>query len=263
CEIIISFGLQELLVKLSRHWLEARNQRFGVISPDPQEKMEEIRSIVHDQLSTQWSVPEMAKLGNLSASRFAFLYKKIFDVTPMEDLIRKRIRQASILLSDTSKSIAEIAEESGFEDLQYFYRSFKKRLGTTPKRLRTRNSSASPWKSYDEQRGNLEAVWASSDFHGMIGSNEEGTPFIQAVSGDWSQLGWNRHELTCQPLLDLIHPDDDCLVKKASESVLAGGLLHNLKLRTLCKNGHFLKIEWTGASSGDAFYFSANIAKQI
>ena len=158
-EMIVSLGLQELLIKLSRHCLNERTQSNGNGTLDPLEKLQEIRTIVHDQLGRQWTVPDMAKLGNLSPSRFAFLYKNSFEVSPMEDLIRKRIRQATVLLSDTRKSIAEIAEESGFEDLQYFYRAFKKRIGATPRNLRKRNSTASPWRSYEEERGKLEAIW--------------------------------------------------------------------------------------------------------
>jgi AraC-like DNA-binding protein len=225
--------------------------------------LEEVRAVVHDQLATQWTVPNMAQLCNLSASRFACLYKKSFEVSPMEDLIRQRIRQAAILLSDTNKSIAEIAEESGFEDLQYFYRAFKKRIGTTPKGLRKRNSSSSPWRSYDEERGKLEAVWASSDFHGMIGIDDKKVPFIQAVSGDWSKLGWDRQELTDRPLLDFLHPGDEALIEKASKTVAEGGLLRDLHLLTLCKNGSYQEIAWTGAASSDTFYFAAKIGKNV
>ncbi|MGE4550363.1 MAG: AraC family transcriptional regulator, partial [Opitutales bacterium] len=113
-EMVVSLGLQELLIKLSRHCLDERTQSNGNGTLDPLEKLQEVRTIVHDQLGRQWTVPDMAKLSNLSPSRFAFLYKNSFEVSPMEDLIRKRIRQATVLLSDTRKSIAEIAEESGF-----------------------------------------------------------------------------------------------------------------------------------------------------
>ena len=260
-EMVVSLGLQELLVKLSRHWIKGRTKSNGNGSADPLEKMQEVRAIVHDQLGIQWRGSDMAKMCNLSESRFAFLYKKCFEVSPMEDLISKRIRHASILLSDTHRSIAEVAEESGFEDLQYFYRAFKKRIGTTPKNLRKRNSASSPWRAYDEERGKLEAIWASSDFHGMIGPDEEGIPFIQAISGDWSNLGWSRKEILEQPLLGLIHLEDSSLVKKASSTVKSGGLLRDLSLRTLCKNGSYCKIAWTGAASNDTFYFSANFGQ--
>ena len=258
-EKVVSLSLQELLIKLSRYCFIEGIQING--SLDPQEKLQEVRTIVQDQLKRQWTVTEMAKLGNLSPSRFAFLYKKSFDVSPMEDLIRQRIHQATILLSDTGKSIAQIAEETGFEDLQYFYKAFKKRIGTTPKGVRDRNSTSSPWKTYDEERGKLEAIWATSDFHGIIGSNENGVPHIQAISGNWSNLGWNKQELTSQPLMSFIHPDEESLIAKATETISSGGLLRNLGLRTLCKNGSYLEISWTGAASGDVFYFSANFPK--
>ena len=262
-EMIVSLALEELLVKLSRHWGKSQAKKNGHCLVDPQEKLEDVRAVIHDQLERQWSIPDMAQLSNLSTSRFAFLYKKSFEVSPMEDLIRQRIRHAATLLSDTRKSISEISEESGFEDLQYFYRAFKKRIGVTPKNLRDRNSTSSPWRSYEEERGKLEAVWTASDFHGMIGSDDNGVAFIEAVSGDWSELGWTRQELTRKPLLDLIHRKDGSLVAKATHTVSTGGILKDLLLRTLCKNNSYRKVAWTGIASSGAFYFSAKIGELV
>ncbi|MBL63561.1 MAG: hypothetical protein CMI30_09170 [Opitutae bacterium] len=261
--LVVSLGLQELLIKLSRHWVNGRAKGNGHGTIDPLEKLQEVRTIVHDQLEIQWSVADMAKLCNLSTSRFAFLYKKCFEVSPMEDLIRKRIRQATILLSDTSKNISVIAEESGFEDLQYFYRAFRKRIGTTPRSLRKRNSSSSPWRSYEEERGKLESIWASSDFHGMIGMNDEKVPFIQAISGNWSKLGWGRKELTSIPFFDFFHDSEKHLLEKAYQTISTGGIVRDLQLVTLCNSGLHRMVAWTGAETGGCFYFSANIGKQV
>ena len=262
--LVVSLGLQELLIKLSRHWFNGQTKRNSHGAIDPLEKLQEVRTIVHDQLEIQWTVADMAKLCNLSTSRFAFLYKKCFEVSPMEDLIRKRIRQATILLSDTRKSISEIAEESGFEDLQYFYRAFRKRIGTTPRSLRKRNSTSSPWRSYEEERGKLEAIWASSDFHGMIGMDDGKVPFIQAISGNWSKLGWDRKELTSIPFIDFFNASEKHLLEKAYQTISTGGIVRDLQLVTLCNNGSHRTVAWTGAAeTGGCFYFSANIGKQV
>jgi two-component system response regulator YesN len=47
-----------------------------------------------------------------------------------------RIDRAKELLDFTDKSIAEVAEASGFSDQNYFARTFKKVTGMTPSQYR-------------------------------------------------------------------------------------------------------------------------------
>jgi transcriptional regulator GlxA family with amidase domain len=58
--------------------------------------------------------------------------------TPARYLINLRIRQASRMLAETRRSIAEIAVDSGFEDALYFSRRFKLETGFTPSEYRRR-----------------------------------------------------------------------------------------------------------------------------
>lgn len=54
----------------------------------------------------------------------------------MEYLTELRMLEAQQLLSETDKSIAEIAEEVGYTDDKYFSRAFKKYSGLKPKDYR-------------------------------------------------------------------------------------------------------------------------------
>ena len=47
-----------------------------------------------------------------------------------------RLRHASLLLRGTSKTVAEIAGECGFEDPSYFARVFKRKYGAPPNQCR-------------------------------------------------------------------------------------------------------------------------------
>ena len=107
----------------------------------------------------------------------------------------------------------------------------------------------------------MEAIWASSDFHGMIGINGDEVSFIQAVSGDWSKLGWERGELTKIPFFDFFHASEKHLLEKAYKTISAGGIVRDLQLIMLCKNGSHHTVAWTGAVNGGCFYFAANIQK--
>ncbi len=56
--------------------------------------------------------------------------------SPISYLIQFRLKQAAKLLVSTEKTIARIAEETGFESSTYFCRKFKELYGITPKDYR-------------------------------------------------------------------------------------------------------------------------------
>jgi len=56
--------------------------------------------------------------------------------SPISYLIQVRLKQAAKLLVSTEKTIARVAEETGFESSTYFCRKFKELYGITPKKYR-------------------------------------------------------------------------------------------------------------------------------
>lgn len=82
--------------------------------------------------SRAWDVPALARLVNLSASRFRHLFKQETGTSPRDYLRELRFRKAEVLLATTFLSIKEIAEKAGLSPLNHFMRDFKKRHGVTP-----------------------------------------------------------------------------------------------------------------------------------
>lgn len=97
-----------------------------------------IRSKIHSNVNPRISVEDMASLANMSVSRFFYLYKEIFGISPKKDLNNLRLQRAKILLSGSDSSIEEIAELSGYSNQYTFIRKFKKETGVTPGRYRTK-----------------------------------------------------------------------------------------------------------------------------
>jgi AraC-like DNA-binding protein len=81
-------------------------------------------------------VEEMARAAGLSVSAFLARFKAETGATPMAAAIDARLAKAERLLKTTATSIAEIAHETGFSDQSALTRSFRRRRGTTPGRLR-------------------------------------------------------------------------------------------------------------------------------
>ena len=72
----------------------------------------------------------------MSKSHFARIFKRTVGQSPVQFMLGIRIDRAKELLDFTDKSIAEVAEASGFSDQNYFARTFKKVTGMTPTQYR-------------------------------------------------------------------------------------------------------------------------------
>jgi len=91
-----------------------------------------LRAHVHSNLEQKWTIDEMAPLAHMSSSYFRKLFAHYFSISPIEDLINARIRQAKLLLRNTALPINEIAERCGFSGTSQFHVSFRKRTGCSP-----------------------------------------------------------------------------------------------------------------------------------
>lgn len=95
-----------------------------------------LRLTIQSDLSRSWTVEEMARLVRVSPSRFHYLYKRFFGITPMEDLIQKRIQYAQWLIMNDDYSVTRVAELCGYHNEYHFIRQFKKLTGITPGKYR-------------------------------------------------------------------------------------------------------------------------------
>lgn len=85
------------------------------------------------------TVEQLARKANLSASHFSAVFKRKFDETPHRYLLRIRLREAQRMLRSSDLTLAEIAEECGFVDMQHLLKMFKKYFGITPGAFRKSN----------------------------------------------------------------------------------------------------------------------------
>ena len=84
-------------------------------------------------------VNQLAKLYYTTASYIARVFKKNMGTSVLAYLHGIRIKNAIDMLENTDFGIKEIAERSGYENLNNFYMHFKKATGYTPAAFRERN----------------------------------------------------------------------------------------------------------------------------
>jgi AraC-like DNA-binding protein len=95
-------------------------------------KYANITDYIESHLKDKITVADLAKISCLSVSRFHRVFKKTAGQSPTEFIIACRVRKAQSLLTTTDMSLAEIADNVGFGNVNYFSRIFKQHSGTPP-----------------------------------------------------------------------------------------------------------------------------------
>jgi AraC-like DNA-binding protein len=125
--------MEDLLCQLSRY---SNPAAFPLVTVREWRYLDRFRSCRNEMmllLHENWTVDRLACKSELSANRFAVLYKKFFGISPIEDLLRARLNHAKHLLRNTHVSVGEVAQQCGFCSIYYFSRLFRKRVGCAPR----------------------------------------------------------------------------------------------------------------------------------
>lgn len=95
-------------------------------------KLEEVRGYIKNHFGEEITLERLSELFFVSKYHLAREYRRVFGVTPGNDLTGIRISEAKSLLRFTAKPVADIARACGYPDANYFARAFRKWEGITP-----------------------------------------------------------------------------------------------------------------------------------
>ena len=104
------------------------------------ENLLKVLNYIYHNYSSQIKVETLASIMGLSEGETSRTFKKLTGQSPMDYIIHYRIKIATILLKNTSKSITDIAFEVGFSSSSYFTIAFKKITGLTPSEYKKHTS---------------------------------------------------------------------------------------------------------------------------
>ena len=102
------------------------------------EKTKLILKYIETHYMEKISIKELAEACGFSQSHFMKFFKSAVGEPFTSYLNSYRLTMASRLLLSSSSSILDIAQETGFDNLSYFNRSFKNAFGMTPREFRRR-----------------------------------------------------------------------------------------------------------------------------
>ncbi len=83
------------------------------------------------------NIARLADMAGMSEVHFRRLFKDIYRILPVKYLSILRTGRAKDLLKQTIYSITDIADMTGYSDVYYFSKAFKKMTGTSPSEYNT------------------------------------------------------------------------------------------------------------------------------
>lgn len=105
--------------------------------PEGARKIEQSVAYMAGHLNEPFQVAALAQAAHVSPSHFFVLFKRWTGFSPIDYLIRLRMREACRLLGSTSLSVKEISAGLGYDDPFYFSRLFKSVHGLAPSDYRS------------------------------------------------------------------------------------------------------------------------------
>ena len=142
---VFKCALEMLLVLITRQFLNDDTEQKVDILKDKKESENEIIQYIKERYKEKILLEDIAKKFNYSVGHLCRKFKKDTGDTLVDYITKYRISVAMRLLFEKKDlNIEEVAFEVGFNDVQYFTKSFKKCVGTTPGKYRAEvlNTSA-------------------------------------------------------------------------------------------------------------------------
>jgi len=106
-----------------------------------QKRMQDMLSYIHDHYSEEIRLEDIAGVVHISIGECGRFFKNMLGTTPNEYLVEYRIKMSLEALTSTDVTVAEIANQVGFNHVSYFIQCFKKKTGITPKQYQKQQSS--------------------------------------------------------------------------------------------------------------------------
>ena len=94
-------------------------------------KIEAAHTFIQANFKKQITVEDLANRLGLSVSYFRKLFRQAYGLSPMQYITNLRIHTARDLLLTGEVNVTEAAQLSGFDDIYYFSKLFKKHYGCT------------------------------------------------------------------------------------------------------------------------------------
>jgi AraC-like DNA-binding protein/mannose-6-phosphate isomerase-like protein (cupin superfamily) len=130
-EVMLRAQLLEIMAFLSRTYVQEESTESKALL-----RVGKLIGALENEFARDWSLQEMADAVHMSKSSLLTVFRKATGQAPFHYLLRLRIQRAMELLSNSEKTITEIAFFVGFNDSNNFSRQFRKICRCSPRQFR-------------------------------------------------------------------------------------------------------------------------------
>ncbi len=136
--LLLEGGLHRVARRLVHHAGSIpRGPVRGGLSPSACRRVDEvIVAAFHDPGVKSPTLGQLADAARLSVSHFIRAFRQQTGTTPYRHILRRRLERAIALFDDPGKSVAEVADDTGFATQAHFVATFRRAMGVTPGAVR-------------------------------------------------------------------------------------------------------------------------------
>ncbi len=137
---ILRSSLECLLLRLLRNVGEGDGGGLLFTSQEALEKrlVDDIMGFLRESLGDRLSLDDIAEHFHFGKSHICHVFKARTGKTVLGTFLEMKVEHARELLRTTDLTVAEIAEQLGFESPQYFSKVYKRLMGEAPSAVRSR-----------------------------------------------------------------------------------------------------------------------------
>jgi AraC-like DNA-binding protein len=130
-KLLTDLKIKELLLILLQTKPELKNILFDFSEPH---KID-LEAFMNQNYRYNVNLERFARLTGRSLATFKRDFEKVFQTSPHQWILKKRLDEAHYLLKEEKRAASDIFVDLGFEDLSHFSYAFKKQFGYSPKSL--------------------------------------------------------------------------------------------------------------------------------
>ena len=140
-DVIFTYLLREMV-----NHLGTAGVSWSSAVADPQ--VRKAVSLMHNDSGRLWSLEGLASSAGLSRTGLAERFRTAMGDTPLSYLRKLRMQKAMKILSETDKTLIQVALEVGYQDAFSFSKVFKRTVGVAPREFRRKDMEeiSSPWR---------------------------------------------------------------------------------------------------------------------
>jgi AraC family transcriptional regulator, melibiose operon regulatory protein len=134
-ELKLKIKLSEIWLTLYENCIPDIGDKHGV-SHTEKARIDVLRRFIQENYAEKITLEDIAAAAHISRGECCRIFKRLYNTTPFQYLVHYRLTRSAYYLSETDKSISQIAQSVGFCSSSYYTKCFRTEYNCTPLKFR-------------------------------------------------------------------------------------------------------------------------------